>query len=332
MSWEMKFLLRKKYSPGETLLTLCLAIAIVSGCIRQEPPSAPSAPVPPAPWPLKQSQSPAAAELEEEPQESRPILCYAGPSMKRSMEELAETFEKRTGVKVTVEANDPRSLIDKISFSPEVGLFVSHDPFLQMLTRQGASVRQSWCVASLTPVIAVVKGNPKQIEGLADLAKPGIRVGLTAEESAISAHIMALILKKSGLKDAVEANVVLRTAAGRFLVTALAEDKIDAGVVWNAVAYGNRDKIEPVEIAAKWRPERGVDATVDSPTLGRLELDYVRVTVAELAICPRPEAVHAFCEFVASPEGMAVFKKNGFSPADPDRPVLLPENEKPVAE
>ena len=274
------------------------------------------------------AQAPPAAK---EAQESRPVLCYAGPSMKRSMEELARTYEEKTGVQVTVESNDPRSLIDKIVLSPDAGLFVSHDPFLSALTRQGVGVRQSWCLASLTPELAVLKGNPKQIRALEDLAKPGIRVGLTDAELTISSQIVKVMLEKSGLTEAVKANVVLHVPAGRYLVTALADDKIDAGFVWNAVMYGNRDKIEAVDVPAKWRPERDVDSLVDSPTLGRLELDYVRVTMAELASCPTPETAHAFAEFVASPAGMAVFAKNGFSPADPDRPVLLPDSAEPAA-
>jgi molybdate transport system substrate-binding protein len=251
--------------------------------------------------------------------------------MKRSMEELARTYEEKTGKHVTVESNDPRSLIDKIVLAPAAGLFVSHDPFLSMLRRQGVGVRQSWCVASLTPTLAVLKGNPKQIHALADLAKPGIRVGMTDAQSTISSHIVAVMLEKSGLTEAVNANVVLHVPAGRYLVSALADDKIDAGFVWNAVVYGNRDKIEAVDVPTKWRPERGVDSIFDSPTLGKLELDYVRVTLAELASCPTPQAAHAFAEFVASPAGMAVFAKNGFSPADPDRPVLLPESAQPAA-
>ena len=180
---------------------LLLALLSVGGCNRQVA-EAPAAKTDPAPAP------------------AQTLLCYAGPSMRRSMEELARTYGDRTGVQVTVESNDPRSLIDKVVLAPEAGLFVSHDPFLPMLVRQGVGVRQSWVLASLVPVIAVVKGNPKEIHGLADLARPGIRVGLTDVQAAISAQIVAVMLKKSGLTDAVEANVVLRAPAGRYLVGA----------------------------------------------------------------------------------------------------------------
>src|SRR4051794_20963374 len=105
----------------------------------------------------------------DEPPKPKPLLCYSGPSMKASMEELARAYETKAGVKVVVKTNDPRSLIDRIKLAPTADLFVSHDPFLAMLHRQEVPVRRAWTVASLVPMIAVAKGNPKQIKGLEDL-------------------------------------------------------------------------------------------------------------------------------------------------------------------
>lgn len=254
---------------------------------------------------------------EEDP---RPLLCYSGPSMKASMEELARAYEAKAGVKVVVETNDPRTLIDRIVVAPTADLFISHDPFLAILAKQEVPVARAWTVASLAPVIAVARGNPKGIRGLEDLARPGLRVGLTDAEKTISGNIVALMLRKAGVAREVEANVTTRSAAGRELAAMLAEGRIDAGIVWNAVAFANREKMEAVEVRPEWRPRRGVDAEIDSPTMGRLELDHVRVTIALLGDSPSPDAARGFAEFVASPEGIAVFRKNGFSPPDPSRP------------
>jgi len=260
--------------------------------------------------------------------ESKPtILCYAGPSMKTSIDELARAFGERRGVRIVVEMSDPRSLIERIVVSKKADLFISHDPFLAVLGKQGVKVRKAWNVASLTPMVAVAKGNPKGVKGLADLARPGLRIGLTDPKTAITGNIADYMFKKAGVDKGVYANVVKRAPAGRELAKLLAAGELDVAFVWDAVVFANRDAIEAVAIPDAQRPQRGPETVVDSPTMGRIELDHVRVTIAELESSPNPDVARAFAEYVASPEGAAVFLKNGFSPADPGRPPLSPPAE-----
>ncbi len=254
-------------------------------------------------------------------QRSDPLVCYVGPNMVAPMQELAALHEQRNGVKVSVETADARVLIDRIVAAHSADLFVTHDPFTALLVAKGIELRQVWTVASVRPTIAVPKGNPKQIGGLEDMARPGLRVGLT-DANSISGQIIAVMLQKADITAKVEANVVMRTNVGRPLGDALMAGKIDACIVWNVVIFDRRDKLDAVDIRPEWRPKFGVDAIVDSPTLGRLELDYVRVNIATMGYSTAGNDARAFAELVASPEGMAVFLKNGFSPADPSRPAI----------
>ena len=254
-------------------------------------------------------------------QRSDPLVCYIGPNMVAPMQELAALHEQRSGVKVSVETADARILIDRIVAGHSADLFVTHDPFMALLAGRGVELKQAWTVASVRPMIAVPKGNPKRISGLEDLARPGLRVGLT-DANSISGQIIAVMLQKAGIASKVEANVVMRTNVGRPLGDALMAGKLDACIVWNVVIFDRRDKLDAVDIRPEWRPKFGVDAIVDSPTLGRLELDYVRVNIATMGYSTAGKNARAFAEFVASPEGMAVFLKNGFSPAEPTRPAM----------
>lgn len=88
----------------------------------------------------------------------------------------------------------------------------------------------------------------------------------------------------------------IHRAPGRELAAPSSDDKMDAGIIWNAVTFANRDRMEPVDVRPEWRPRRGLDAEVDSPTLGHLELDYVRVTIAQLGTSPHPDLARAFAE------------------------------------
>lgn len=186
-------------------------------------------------------------------------------------------------------------------------------------------VEDAWQSASLVPVIIVAKGNPKQITRLEDFARPGLRVGLTDTANTISGEIVNVMLTKAGIKDAVMKNVVKRTLQGRDLAAALIAGEVDVGIVWNAVVYTEQHKVDAIEIDPKWRPTGG-EAVVTNAELGRLELDYVRVTIALLDQSKEPRASAAFAAYCASDEGAAVFAKYGFSPPNRDRPAVPRES------
>ncbi|MFT3788118.1 MAG: extracellular solute-binding protein [Tepidisphaeraceae bacterium] len=255
------------------------------------------------------------------------VLVYSGPNMRTSLETLAKSFEAHTGRRVTVVADDVRPLIARIARERAAGqrgpdLFCTHDPFLTTLIASGQTVREAWTVASLEPVIVVPKGNPQHIASLRDFARTGLRVGLTDSTQTISGEIVRVMFRRAGVADAVEKNVVVKTMQGRDLCKALLAGECDVGIVWNAVVAGDADAVDAIPIEPTFRPQRGVDAEVNSPTLGRLELDYVRVSIALLDASTNDDLARQFVEWTRSPDGAAVFLSNGFSPPAPDRPAL----------
>ena len=80
--------------------------------------------------------------------------------------------------------------------------------------------------------IAVWQGNPKNIRTLADLAQPGLRVGLcNAEQSTLGAMTRGM-LQSTGLLESVRKNVVLEVPTADFLV-----NQMRAGVLDAVIAY-----------------------------------------------------------------------------------------------
>jgi molybdate transport system substrate-binding protein len=289
------------------LLTTVFAAVLVTGCTSK--PAGLNSTVPP----LHQPEA--------------DVVVYSGPNMRTSLERLAAAYKARTGQRVVVVADDIRPLIQRIKRERDAGqgvpdLFCTHDPFLQTLIADDVKVREAWPVASLVPVIVVAKGNPKAIQSIKDLARPGLRVGLTDAVQTISGEIMKVMFRRAGIDEGVRANVVVRTAQGRDLCKALIVGQCDVGIVWNAVIVGNSNKVEAIAIDEAFRPQRGVDAEVTSDSLGKLELDYVRVNLALLKDAKHPDNARGFVELVRSVEGSKVFTAYGFSPADPARPSL----------
>jgi len=250
---------------------------------------------------------------DEAPPGKQPLVCYVGGTMRPVMEELARRYEAETGQPVQFDFGDSGALLIKIEQAKRGDLYVCHDPFAGGAQAKGLA-EQVWTMASLTPTIAVTKGNPKGIKGLRDLAQPGLRIGLTDEKYSTLGHLNPVMFDKAGLRKEIEANVVTRTRMGGEVANAVALGNLDATIVWDAVAHLRREKLDAVPIEPAFLLQPGVDA-VTTPTFGVIDMGCIKVTIATLKCSKQPEAAAAFAKYVASPKAGEVFAAFGFSPA-----------------
>ena len=98
------------------------------------------------------------------------LLVHVCGTMRPAMEELCALLEKETGTKVELNYNDSGAIIVAVQTTGKDDVCVVHDPFGALMERKGL-VDRLYTVASLTPVIAVRKGNPKKIAGVKDLLR-----------------------------------------------------------------------------------------------------------------------------------------------------------------
>jgi len=250
-------------------------------------------------------------------EESEAIHCYVGGTMRPAMEELVRLYEAETGVRVELDYGDSGSNMIKAETTGRGDLCVAHDPFHGAMQNRGLST-EAWAVATVTPMIAVQKGNPKQIQGLKDLAKPGIRVILTDPMYSTVGHINTVMFRRADLAEAIAKNVVTHTRQGGEAANAVTIGNADAAIVWNAVIFLRREKLDAVDIEAPYRPDPKVDA-VTSATFGHIDMSRMRVTIDLLKSSRQPEAARRFGEFVASARAWTVWQAFGFSPPPEER-------------
>lgn len=255
----------------------------------------------------------------ESPEADKPLRCYVGGTMVPVMTELARTYTNETHQEIDIDHADSGQLLIKIEQTGKGDLYVCHDPFLGGLMKKGLGSR-GWTVAVVTPTIITPKGNPAKIKGLADLARPGVRLGLTHQTFSTLGHINPIMFEKAGLRQKIESNIKTRTRSGGQVRAAVEMGHLDAALVWNAVAHLRKDHLEIIPIAPKYLPDPKVDA-VTSATFGRVDMSHIRVTIATLKCSKQPERAKAFAEFAASPRGRAAFDKYGFSRARPETTV-----------
>ena len=245
------------------------------------------------------------------------VLCYVGSTMRPVIEHLARVYAEQTGQAVTIDCADSGGLLIKIRQTQQGDLYICHDPFAAALERDDLAHRM-WTVAALTPMIAVPKGNPRKITGLASLAEPGIRLGLTHATYSSLGHVNPIMFEKTGLADKIQANATLETRTGDGAVQAILTGKTDAAIVWDATVAAGSDTLDAVGIEPQFHPA-AVDA-VTSATFGVVDVSSIKVTAATLKCSEKVEAATQFAEFIASEAGRRAFAAYGFSPAPSPAP------------
>ena len=169
----------------------------------------------------------------------------------------------------------------------------------------------------------VVPKDSDKVTSFKDLTKPGIKIVLSDPERSTAGWLIPIIAKKAGITKALKlkkdgGNVITYTRGGNAAANKVQLGHADAAICWNATAFLRRKDLKIIEIEPEFRPVRDVDA-ITRPTFGKVDTDYVRVTIATLKYSKRLDAARAFAKFAASEDAAKVWKDFGFLPADPSR-------------
>lgn len=262
------------------LLTVVLIIASLTlfGCGNSKQDEQPAAQP-------KQNSEPAPAY------QGKSLMVYSGAGLKVPMDEIAKVFEQKYGAKVNYNYAGCAQLLSQMELSKQGDVFVGGSLNDMDIATQKGFTSKYYEVVYHTPAIAVPKGNPAKITGLADMAKPGVKLILGDKESNAIGKKGAKIFEKNGIKG-IDKNVVARDATVNEIVTHLAMKQGDAGLVWEDNGYNAKD-IEIISIPAD---QNIVD----------------KVPVCVLSFSKQSELAQVFVDFVNSENGKAIFLKHGF--------------------
>jgi molybdate transport system substrate-binding protein len=221
-----------------------------------------------------------------------PITILCGTSFRPPMEKLAGMYEQETGGSTELSFGGSEDHLPNVQAKSAGDVYVTHSPY-QQYTREADALLREVEVGFLAPVLVVPKGNPKQIQSIDDLAKPGLQVLLTNPEFSTCGEMTFALLEKKGIKDAVLENV----GNAQFKHHSEIGNKMklgfgDAGIMWNGVANNFLDVIEVVPAPYEYE-------------------DEIRVSVMGLSYSQQPEKVEEFLDFVET-HGKEVFKEFGY--------------------
>lgn len=198
------------------------------------------------------------------------MILYSGGVNRPAIEKLVQEFANREGITVTTVFNGcgilcatMKAMEDAanpkfpdayyacdVCFVPPVA---EHFPEAVMLTETEI-------------VIAVPKGNPKNVKTLADLAQPGLKLGVCNAQQSTLGFMTQAILKASNLHESVLKNVVVEVPTADFLVNQMRAGALDAAIVYLVNVQQVREHFEVISLPAdKARAVQPFAVRHDSP-------------------------------------------------------------------
>ncbi len=229
--------------------------------------------------------------------DAKELRLLSGAGLRQPVEKLIEAFQGETGIKVIVEYGGSGKLLARYGVTGKGDVFLPGSFFYVKTLVDKGKVVSSSKVAFHTPVVAVNKKSSNLVKEFSDLAKPGVKVGLGDPKAMALGRTAEEILDKSGMKDKILKNVVVRAGTVKQLALYVSKGDVDAGIIARADAFQNRKSMVSFEIDPTWYTAEIIAAAV--------------LTTAE-----HPDEAKKLVDYFASSKGKQTFEKFGFKPYD----------------
>lgn len=175
--------------------------------------------------------------------ETPELVFYSGAVNRVAVEDAVKAFEEREGTRITRVYNGCGILVAQMKAGGRPDAYLTCDetfvPPVADLFEEGLVRMSETDIVIVTP-----KGNPKNVRTLQDLARPGLRIGVTNPEQSTLGALTQTLIANAGIKDQVMANVVTMTPTADMLLNETRTGALDATVVYIANANRAREHIE----------------------------------------------------------------------------------------
>jgi molybdate transport system substrate-binding protein len=235
-----------------------------------------------------------------EPKKTR-LMVFAGAASKPPALEAKQAYEKaHPQVQIDITFGGSGTILQQMMLEQVGDIYMpGSDDFMDKAEAKKAVMPETRkIVAYLVPTICVQHGNPKKIQSLSDLARPGITVGLAKAGAVCLGDASEAILTKAGLLDEVRKNVITYAASCEHTQQLVQLGEVDAVIGWDAFKSWAPDQIDLVKIDPKYLRVHNIPAAV-------------------AVYCQQRTAAEEFIAFLTSKEGKAIFAKHGYSVTPP---------------
>lgn len=174
------------------------------------------------------------------------LTIFLGSMLRPAIEETIKAFAKREGVDVTTGIDGCGILVGQMRAGARPDMYFACD--VQFMNDVKILFGKPEEISENTMVIAVAKGNPKNIKELKDLTRPGIKVGIGHEQQCALGWLTKGVLDQTNFCDEIMKNVALRSTTGDTLVNQMQTGALDAAIVYETNTHFARGKIDVVKV------------------------------------------------------------------------------------
>ena len=248
-------------------------VVLCAGCAKEEPtPAEPAA---------------------QKPLAGKTLELFIGSASKPATEEAADAFEAKTGCKMLLHFGGSGKMLSEMKLGKRGDLyFPGSSDFMELAKREKLVLANTEkVIVYLLPAVNVPAANPKKIEKLADLAKPGVRLGIARPDTVCVGLYAIEVLVHNKLAEQVKPNIVTHAESCAKTAQLAALGTVDAVLGWRVFHYWQPEKIKTIMLEPAQIPRIG----------------YIPIAVS--AVCKQRGVAQQFIDFLLSEEGKAAFGK-----------------------
>lgn len=235
-------------------------------------------------------------EIKKEPQT---LTVYVGAASKPPTEEIIAQFQEETGITVDVIFGGSGYVLSQMKLAGKGDVyFPGSSDYMEIAKREYLVYPETeQQVVYLVNAINVQQGNPKNIQSLKDLCKPGVKVAIANPEGVCVGSYAVEILEKNLNKEEIKQfrkNLSNYTESCDKTASAIALQAVDAVIGWRVFHYWNPDLIETIPL----KPEEIV------------RIGYI--PIATSTYTKNKDLAQQFIDYVMSEKGKTIFKKYSY--------------------
>lgn len=237
------------------------------------------------------------------------VRIFSAKACAAPLEKAAKLFEEQTGIHVEIdvcsrhcaepvaeEATGETSGDDFLLEIADAGIhdlaiagaeYLLDDGEVRGIVQRG----QRRTIAYRTSAIIVPANNPANIQTMADMAKPGVRVAVSVLDCLKG--LWEDISGRVGLLDKIRKNICYYANGCVAIIEVVATGEVDAAFGWTAFSHLEPERIKVIELPAEQQVLRGTG-------------------VGMLSFSKQPDLAIQFMDFLASPDSRKFYEELGW--------------------